>query len=285
MTIQEALRYGRDQLQRHSPTPQLDARLLLAHVLQVNESYLLAHDEQALSAGQEAAYREYVQRARAREPIPYIIGRAPFYGRDFIVNPATLIPRSETEELVQAALRWAAAQDASSLEIADVGTGSGCIAITLALELPQATIWASDISADALAIARQNSQKRLSPAEQTRLAFCQGYLLEPIKAGLDLIVANLPYIADPEWTMLDDGVKWYEPSLALAGGPEGLNLIRPLLQQATAKIKPGGAIFLEIGWRQGQKATQLAKDYFAQADIELIRDLAGHDRIVAVTQI
>lgn len=278
MTIQEALAYGRSQLRHTSPTAQLDARLLLQHILGISHSYLIAHDDEELTVTQARQYQTLVSRAGQKEPVPYLIGHAPFYGLDFLVTPAVLIPRPETEQLVDAALAWARNRQTSSLYVVDVGTGSGCIAVVLAGNLPQAHVDAVDISPDALALARQNAQ-RLAP---DRIHFHQGSLLAPIRHQPDLVIANLPYVGDEEWTTLDDGVKLYEPVLALKGGPSGLELIRELLQQARSRLNTGGAIFLEVGWRQGSAVRQLAQSYFPEAQAEIIPDYAGHDRIVAI---
>ncbi|RMG92022.1 MAG: peptide chain release factor N(5)-glutamine methyltransferase [Chloroflexi bacterium] len=276
MTIKEAWLYGRSQLAQTSPTPDLDARLLLQHILQVDHPYLIAHDDQRLTEAQVTAYQQVIVRARHREPIPYIIGHAPFYGLAFMVSPAVLIPRPETEQLVETAVRWA--NQHHPQHIADIGTGSGCIAITLARLLPHATIHAVDISPDALNIARQNATRHAPD----RVLFYQGDLLTPLPHPPDMIIANLPYVSDSEWTQLDDGVKLYEPKIALTAGEKGLDLIQNLLAQATRKLKPGGAIFLEVGWQQGAAVRTLAAQYFPEAYINVLPDYAGHDRIVQI---
>ncbi|MCA9875951.1 MAG: peptide chain release factor N(5)-glutamine methyltransferase, partial [Anaerolineales bacterium] len=204
MNIREALAHGRSFLSPSSPTPALDARLLLEHTLDVTHSYLIAHADEKLTAVQTRQYQSYLQRAAAKEPIPYITGHAPFFDLDFHVTPAVLIPRPETEQLVEIALDWA--KNRSPLRIIDVGTGSGCIPIILARRLPQASVQATDISSDALMVARQNAAS-LAPG---RINFHQGHLLEPITASVHLISANLPYVTSGEWTMLDDGVKLHE---------------------------------------------------------------------------
>ena len=275
MNISEARDYGRSQL-HSSPTPQLDARLLLEHVLNVSHSYLAAHGEVVLTAVQQTQYRQLIQRAARLEPIPYLIGHAPFFDLDILVNQSVLIPRPETEQLVQLALDWAKRRPAA--RIVDVGTGSGCIPAILARRLPQAVVAAADISAAALAVARQNGQRH-APG---RIRFHQGHLLDPISPPIDLITANLPYISDGEWTMLDDGVKLYEPAAALRGGTDGLDLIRRLLQQAVTKLAPNGAILLEIGWRQGTAVQNLAQAAFPTAQVNILPDFAGHDRIAAI---
>lgn len=275
MTIQEALAWGRLALAA-SPSPGLDARLLLAHVLGVSHAYLVGHSQDTLPAAQQAAYAALVARAQRHEPIPYLVGHAPFYGLDFLVSPAVLIPRPETEQLVEQALAWANSHRPG--RIVDVGTGSGCIAITLARHLPQAEIIAIDLSSEALAIAQENGARH-APG---RVQFRHGSLLAPINTPADLIIANLPYVTDAEWTLLDDGVKWYEPATALRGGPDGLVLVQQLLHQAAAKLRPGGAIFLEIGWQQGSAAQQLAAGSFPAGHIQCRPDFAGHDRFIII---
>lgn len=276
MTIADALAWAGDQL-GPSPTANVDARILLQHVLQRSRASLIAHGDQPLTPDQQARFEALVGRAVKREPVPYLVGSAPFYGLDFVVTPAVLIPRPETELLVEAAVRWA--QGRPGLVVVDVGTGSGCIAVTLARELPGARILATDISAAALQVARQNAAKH---SVAGRVEFYQGSLLEPVTAAPDLVVSNLPYIGDAEWTELDGGVKWYEPELALRGGPTGLELIERLLQEAKVCLRSGAALFLELGWRQGAAAQQLAQETFPQARIELLPDYAGHDRLLVI---
>lgn len=276
MTLADALAWAGDQL-GPSPTAHVDARLLLQHVLHCSRAQLIAHGDALLTPDQQAHFEALVGRAARREPVPYLIGSAPFYGRDFAVTPAVLIPRPETELLVEAALQWA--QGRAGLVVVDVGAGSGCIAVTLALALPGARIIATDISAEALAVARQNAKTH---GVEGRIEFLRGSLLEPAPASPDLVIGNLPYIGEAEWTELEGGVKWYEPELALRGGPTGLELIERLLQEAKVCLRPGAAIFLELGWRQGAAARQLAQKTFPQAQIELLPDYAGHDRVLVV---
>lgn len=276
MTIRQALHWGRQRVAGESPTPELDARLLLQHVLGVSHAYLLAHDDEWLTAVQQQQYDEYLQRAAQKEPIPYIIGHAPFFGLEFAVTPDVLIPRPETEQLVELAIAWARSRGA--VQAVDVGTGSGCIAVSLAVHLPLAQITAVDVSAAALHIAQQNA-RRYAPS---RIQFRLGNLLSPLSHPVDLIVANLPYISDPEWTDLDDGVKLHEPAAALRGGADGLTIIAQLLHQAVNQINPDGLILLEIGWQQGRAAQALAQAILPQAHIQVLPDLAGHDRVVHI---
>jgi len=281
MTIQEALIAGRNKLALSS-SPSLDARLLLEYVLQQNHTYLVAHAEEHLLFSQETVYFSKLEEAARSIPIPYLTGIAPFFGRDYIVSPAVLIPRPETELLVEAALGWLEQRvnQKDRLFIVDVGSGSGCIAISLAHLFPSGHIEATDISPAALDIARCNAEAH-GVAQQ--INFRHGPLLEPVTGKIDLITANLPYVADDEWTLLDDGVKWFEPDLALKGGSDGLELIRQLLNEAKLRLMPGGAIFLEIGWRQGSAVQDMVGSIFPGAQVKVSPDLSGLDRLVEIT--
>ena len=274
-TIREAWRLGRARLQ-DSSSPALDARLLLEHVLQRDHAYLIAHNDEQLTAEALNDYRLLLDRAVAGEPIPYLIGHAPFLGLEFVVSPAVLIPRPETEQLVETAVAWG--REREPLRIADVGTGSGCIAVGLARHLPEAVVFAVDVSADALAVAQANTTLHAAG----RVHLVRGNLLDAFGPGIDLIAANLPYVAGEDWPELAVGVKSFEPALALDGGADGLALIRALLPEAAGRLRPGGLVLLEIGWRQGQAVAALAEAAFPGAIIEVRPDFAGHDRIVSI---
>jgi release factor glutamine methyltransferase len=252
----------------------------LEHTLDVDHSFLISHDADFLEDDQEVQYLGMLQRAESGEPIPYIIGKCFFYGLEFKVSPSVLIPRPETEHLVELALIWLNRCGATSpLYIVDAGTGSGCVAIALASRFEDAIIDATDSSASALDIAALNAKEL---GFDRRIRFHQGNLLEPISQQPDLVVSNPPYIADNEWSSLEDGVRQYEPSSALRGGADGLEIIGQLIEQASERLAPRGALFVEIGWRQGDRARSLAQSSFPNAQVEIVKDFAGRDRIICV---
>ncbi|GMQ78037.1 MAG: peptide chain release factor N(5)-glutamine methyltransferase [Anaerolineae bacterium] len=283
MNIDQALALGHKRL-TGSDSPDLDARLLLEYVTQANYSQLIAHPEKELNHSERRVYQELLLRAAAHEPIPYLLGSAPFYGSDFIVNPAVLIPRPETELIIDSVVDWARKNinESDNFYIVDVGTGSGCIAITLAGIFPNAQIEAIDISADSLEVAKANAIKY---QVCHRINFLHGDLLIPITSNPNLIVANLPYVADDEWSTLDQSVRLFEPEIALRGGSDGVDMIEDLLVQARDRLAPGGGIFLEIGWQQGPMVLQVATSLFPRATIRVRADLSNKDRIVTIETI
>ena len=262
--------------------PRLDTELWLVHVTGLSRARLLARLDQAVTPEQERRYRAGLARLAAGEPLPYLTGRAEFYGLEFAVTPATLIPRPETEHLMDAALARIAAPGVG-VTVADVGTGSGCIAVALAVHRPAVRVYATDASPAALAVAAGNAERH---GVAGRVDLRRGHLLAPLVADrvrVNLLVANLPYVSDPEWADLPVGVREYEPAGALRGGPEGLDLIRDLLDGAPAVLRAGGAILLEIGAAQGARAVALARAALpAAARIDLHPDYAGRDRILIV---
>jgi release factor glutamine methyltransferase len=291
-TIAKALAWATQALRATSETPRLDAELLLAHVLGWGRAQLLAEARHPLTAAQADAFRALALRRAALEPVAYLIGHKEFYGIDLTIDRRALMPRSETELLVDLALGFARRRTQyegrtnldqssvvlgrSSFAAADIGTGSGAIAIALALHLPSAQIDAIDISPEALVLAQQNVERH---GLVGRVRLLQGDLLEPVTAPVDLIVSNPPYtvLAD-----IDEGVRRYEPHLALDGGTDGLELYRRLLAQAPAKLRPGGSMLLEIGATQAAAVTQLARRWFPAAAISVHQDLAGRDRVVVI---
>ncbi|MBX3015272.1 MAG: peptide chain release factor N(5)-glutamine methyltransferase [Caldilineaceae bacterium] len=280
-TIGRALISARERLdEAGSPTASLDAQVILAYVLEVDRSWLFAHHEYTLSAEQANAYTELIERRMHHEPVAYLIGRKEFYGLEFQVDRRVLIPRPETELLVDAVLDFVSARADYAYLVADVGTGSGAIALAVAANAPQVAVYAIDLSTDALAVAQANVT-RLDERQQVRLL--QGDLLAPLPEAVDVIVANLPYISSSVYPKLDADVRDYEPKLALESGPEGLDAITRLLQQAPNYLRPEGAIFLEISYDQGQAALALAKRLLPNAyHVSLRQDYHGHDRLVTI---
>ena len=263
--LQAALRLDRDEAR-------LEARILVAHALGVDRAWLIAHDRDALAAHQAAAIQALIARREQGEPVAHLLGEKEFYGRLFQVTPDVLIPRPETELLVEAAL--ARLPKEQPLHILDLGTGSGCVAITLALERPLARVVAVDRAPAALAIARNNA-RRLGAANVEFIR--SDWYAELGVKKFDMIVSNPPYIAagDPH---LHRGDLRFEPNSALAAGTVGLDAIRAILSGAAAHLEPGGWLLLEHGFDQGvQVAALLARHGFGH--IRTLRDLAGLERI------
>ncbi len=278
--IGEALAWAEARLRAEGvDSPRFDAELLLAHVLGVSRATLLAHLDDVLAPSQHTHFREAVARRAAREPLAYLVGHREFYGLDFLVDRRVLIPRPETELLVEEALRLAASLSPAP-HIADVGSGSGAIAVTLAVRLPQAIVYAVDISAEALAVTAANARRH---GVAGRVRCLEGDLLTPLPEPVDLIVANLPYVARTEWDTLPPEIRDHEPRRALDGGQDGLALIHRLLATAAPYLRPGGAILLEIGAGQGAAVTSLAHRYFSQGEVRLLPDYSGLDRLVIVS--
>ena len=272
-SIASALAQAAETLRHASDSARLDAEVLLCHVLGVERAALFAHAEDRISPQQASAYRALVARRAAGEPVPYLTGVREFYGLRFHVTPAVLIPRPETEHLVDAALAWARGR--LPLEVVDVGTGSGAIAVALAHCLPEARVTAIDKSQAALAVARRNAEAH---GVARRVRFVQGDLLAPLCDPVDLIAANLPYIDSPQFALMAS----YEPRLALDGGPDGLRLVARLLEQAPARLKQESLLLIEIGYDQGDAASALARAALPGAAVSVLRDYAGHPRVLRV---
>lgn len=271
MTLADLLSAATARLAAGSASPRLDARLLARHALGVGDTWLIAHSRDELDPARTAAVHALIDRRAAGEPVAYILGKREFYGRDFKVTPDTLIPRPETEHLIDAALARLTGRPA--LRVLDIGTGSGCIAITLKLERPEWSLTAVDISPAALAVAQENG-RRLG-AEVT-------WLESDLCAALngqrfDLIVSNPPYIAaaDPH---LDCGDLRFEPASALASGADGLNALSAIVETAPSYMNPGAWLIVEHGYDQAEAmAARLGDAGFKE--VFLVRDLAGQARI------
>jgi release factor glutamine methyltransferase len=261
-------------------TPRLDAEVLLAFAMGKERIWLFAHDDELPPASAARNFQDYAGRRASREPLAYIIGRKEFYGRAFAVNPHVLIPRPETELLVEETVRLAMQRFPNdTFSIADIGTGSGCIAVSLAASLPSAHIYAVDASPEALRVAVQNAQRWQM---NERISFLAGDGTAPLADRVDILVSNPPYLTTSEYKHTAPEIRLYEPSLALTAGEDGLAVIRPLLQSAPERLRPGGLLLMEIGARQGEAVLKIAALVFPVATRRLVKDLAGHERVLEI---
>ena len=257
-------------------SPRLAAELLLAEALGTERLGLYLRFDQPLRTGELAGYKEMLKRARNREPVARILGRREFWGLELRIGPEVLCPRPETELLVELALE--ALREKESSRVLDICTGSGAVALALASELPGAEVAATDISAPALDIARENS---LALGLDSRISWLHGDLFAPVAAAggfFDVITANPPYVTQGEWEALSPEVKDFDPALALLGGEDGLDLIRPILAGAPAHLRAGSTLLIEIGYKQGRAALDIARKTGAYEKVHLAKDLAGVER-------
>jgi len=282
--------------ERGLDSPRLDAELLIAHALRVNRTRLYTHSDQPLTTQERDTLRALVKRRAMREPMAYILGVREFYGRDFRVSADVLVPRPETEHVVEEALafvkRMTAASRASettdsesavtpTIRILDVGTGSGALAVTLAAEIPHASVIALDLSPAALAVARDNAEK-LGVAD--RVTFYESDLFTALPQDtepFDIIVANPPYVCTTERAGLMPDVRDYEPGMALFAGADGLDVLRPLCAQVQIYLRPGGLFLTEMGETQAAAVTALLSAGGRWNRLDIIHDLAALPRVVA----
>lgn len=275
LDVGSALQEASVRLRGVSESPRVEADVLLMHIINVSRSKLLAHPERSLTTAELERYRGLVAARSSGCPLPYLTGKVEFYGLDIEVTPEVMIPRPETEALVDLAV----ARRPST--VIDVGTGSGCIAVALAVRLSQATVYGIDISPAAAAVASRNAERH-GVAE--RVHFIVGDLLDRRPGPVDLIVSNPPYVSANEWPSLPRSVRDYEPRVALHGGADGLVVIRRLLSQSPGLLRPGGAMLIEIGADQGGAARDLARAVFRDpgTSTRVHRDLARRDRVLEV---
>ena len=279
------------KIKNSTDSPYLDAQTLLAHITGLEKSYLMAHPEIELSPSQKKQVSEAVEKMNSNIPLPYVLGQWEFYGLNLFINQDVLIPRPETELLVEKALNWLE-DNPDRRRVLDVGTGSGCIAIAIADHIEDVRLIAGDISRKALKVARKNA-KKFDVVDRVKFFCCD--LFPPLDKGgwrrffdqggsnsfgADLILANLPYI--PSSTLKELDVYGREPSIALDGGADGLDLIRKFISLAPAYLAPGGRILMEIEENQGLAALSLAYDQFSEARIHLHQDLSGRDRFLDI---
>lgn len=278
-------------LKENAETPVLDAQVLLASITGKSRSWIMAHPDVELDPSQEEKLTESLNQLISGVPLPYVVGKWEFYGLEMIVTQEVLIPRPETELLVEKALEWLRSNP-DYRNVIDVGTGSGCIAVALADQISDLQVIATDISEEALVVARQNAKKNnncnriefeccnLFPINLAGVwsRFSKPKRINP--SAVNLIVANLPYI--PTATLKNLKIYGREPEIALDGGEDGLDLIRRFLEQAQLVLDPGGMILMEIEASQGFSASSLAKDHFPEGKINLYQDLSGRDRILEI---
>ncbi|MBX3052666.1 MAG: peptide chain release factor N(5)-glutamine methyltransferase [Caldilineaceae bacterium] len=260
--------------------PRLDAQVLLAHALGTDRTWLFAHHDYPLAADQAEAFTDLVARRIQREPVAYLLGRKEFYGLDFAVDERVLIPRPETEMLVDFLLAHVQSEKDLTFVVADVGTGSGAIAVTTAVHTDNTRIYGLDISPDALAVAQENGRALAPDAD---LHFLASDLLSALPEKADVIVANLPYVTDTEYTDLAPEIRKFEPQLALTAGDKGLDIIQRLLTQVRNHLKPNGLVLLEIGHKQGDSVKKMAEGMHPRPQLVGLRqDYSGHVRMVTI---
>jgi release factor glutamine methyltransferase len=258
------------------PLPWLDAEILVAHVLQSSRERLHSHPDRQLTVAQRARLQRLTSRRAARVPVPYLVGEREFYGHMFRVTPAVLVPRPSSELLVELAIDWLKAHP-QARRVIDLGTGSGAVAISVAMAVPQVRIEARDVSAPALRVAAENvANYRLS----RRITLVKADVLRGA-APADVILANLPYIPEALRRVRPKELE-YEPALALYAGKDGLDLIRTALAQAPAVVKSGGLVLFECDPAQTRRVVRLAQGLWPTAQLGVHKDLAGLDRVVRI---
>jgi release factor glutamine methyltransferase len=276
-TFAEALEEAQSILRNSSDSPRLETQLILAHSTGRSRTWILAHQEEHLSGNQEDQFHALVQERGRGVPLPYLLGWWEFYGRRFKVNPQVLIPRPETELLVDLALKFLR-ENPEKRRVVDTGTGSGCIAITLAAELSHLEIFATDISFGALQVAAWNARDH---GVFSQIHFIQMDLTNALSGYCDLVCANLPYIPSKEFETLEVG-KW-EPTMALDGGVEGLRYIQQLMDYLPGLVAEDGYILIEVHSEHANDVVEFARERLSRADIQVQQDLAGRDRLVAIS--
>jgi release factor glutamine methyltransferase len=278
VTLREGLASATSRLTAaNTPSPRMNAELLLMFTLECDRAYLHAHPERKLSADEQRRYGQALAERERGLPAQYITGHQEFWGMDFIVTPAVLIPRPETEHVIETVLeRVRVPPSAALLRIVDVGTGSGCIALALAKELPSAEIHATEISTAALEIARANAARLQLAA---RVQFHQTDLLEGVEAGaFDFVVSNPPYVGESEEDQVQLQVRKYEPRNAVFGGATGLEVIERLIPQARELLKPRGWLVMEISGTIAERVQQLLAGW---NEVDITKDLQGIPRVAS----
>ena len=281
-SLREILQQTHHTLESYGiPDARLEAEVALMNVLQIPRQAIFSQQESEVTPKQEVSLNEIIQRREQREPLAYILGYREFYGINLLVNTDVLIPRPETESLVEHTLFMALmGMESAELVIADIGTGTGAIAINLGIHIPAAKIYAVDNFDSVLDVTSYNVRAH---NVSDRIKLLKGDLMDPVPEPVDVIVANLPYIPSKRISTLQPEVQW-EPIQALDGGEDGLDLIKRLLQQASqGSLKPHGVIILEVDPEQVSPIQQLAAELFPQSEVSVEKDLAQMDRMVVIS--
>lgn len=273
ITVGEALEGAGPQLREHSDTPGTDAQLLLAEALGRPRAWILAHTEHKMSRTQMARFEALLSATLDGAALPHVLGWWEFYGRRFHLDPEVLIPRPETELMIDEVLSRAG----RASRILDLGTGSGCIAVTLALELPQSRIYASDLSWAALKVARRNVEAH---GVGNTISLVNSDLIDPFAGAFDIVCANLPYVATDQLPFL--AVAGREPTIALDGGSFGTELIYDALEKLPAVLAPGGCALFEVSPDHAAAVLEQAKSCFPWSGLRIEQDLAGRERLLIV---
>jgi release factor glutamine methyltransferase len=270
-------RTTRELVASGSPSARLDAEVLLMRYLKTDRLQLLLHPERELSEEEIAEFNLWVERRRRDEPVAYILGEKEFWSLAFEVGPEVLIPRPETECLIEEALKRCSG-GGGDLRIIDIGTGSGAIGVVLAMELPASRVVATDVSPGALEVARRNA---LRHGVAGRMDFVEGDLFASVAGDFDLIVSNPPYIPDDVYPLLPAGIRDFEPRGALTAGPDGTAFHRRIIREGAGRLAAGGRIFLEIGEGQRGLVEALFAEESCYEEILFRRDYAGMDRVAS----
>ncbi|MBW1974430.1 MAG: peptide chain release factor N(5)-glutamine methyltransferase [Deltaproteobacteria bacterium] len=282
-TILEVLKWTSRYFQgKGISNPRTDAEVLLAHALGVERIDLYLRYDQPLTADERAVYREFVRRRASGEPVQYITGHREFWSLDFEVTPDVLIPRPETEVLVEIAIKYL--KERRFRRVVDIGTGAGVIAVALAHEIDGISVLATDISSSAINVARRNAVKH---GVADRIRFIVMNLFESLLPDVkfDVIVSNPPYVSSEEYRKLDREIKNFEPSIALLGGADGLDVVRRLIVQGMSHLTTGGFLFIEIGYGQAEAVRDFVSGLGQEVSINIFDDYAHIPRVVCIEKI
>ena len=282
MKVRDALRQAREKLRASGvEDASFEAEYLLRHALGCTRESLIMALDSDVSSSDQLRFDSVIDRRAAGEPSAYITDHKEFYGLDFKVDSRALIPRPETELLVELALECAArcTSGGESPTIAEVGVGCGAITIVLALNLPRSRVIATDISPAALELASENVSRH---GVEDRVTLLEGDLLQSVSAPIDILVSNPPYIPSAQLATLPREIRDHEPRVALDGGDDGMAVIKRLIEQAKDKLRPGGAMFVEIGWDFGHRVVANARALWPESEVSISPDLAGLDRVLTL---